>query len=201
MRLGDLDRSDRGRKVRPGTHPIPDPVQVVPEISLELLQALLIHTRRTLVGLHLPPHLPHQQPGNRKRLLLQPWFAHFALLPGTRRPRLNDMDNPDQPAPSLHPHPSSRSFTTTTGRSAGERRDRYSMPPVSAVGTLPLATPKTQRPQGTTLSNARLLTFRARAADQAHAASTPGTTWPILGHPPGSSRDSNFAPVSMPPMN
>ncbi len=32
----------------------------------------------------------------------------------------------------------------------------------------------------------RLLTFRARAADQAHAASTPGTTWPIHGHPPGS---------------
>ena len=27
--------------------------------------------------------------------------------------------------------------------------------------------------------DARLLTFHARAADQAHAASTPGTTWPV----------------------
>jgi hypothetical protein len=31
--------------------------------------------------------------------------------------------------------------------------------------------------------DARLLTFRARAADQAHAAFTPGTTWPIIGTP------------------
>ena len=31
--------------------------------------------------------------------------------------------------------------------------------------------------------NARLLPFRARAADQDHAAFTPGTTWPIIGTP------------------
>jgi hypothetical protein len=36
--------------------------------------------------------------------------------------------------------PASSGFTATTGRSASERRDRYSMPPVSAVGRLPLAT-------------------------------------------------------------
>ena len=36
--------------------------------------------------------------------------------------------------------PASSDFTATTGRSASERRDRYSMPPVSAVGRLPLAT-------------------------------------------------------------
>src|SRR5947207_3105515 len=46
--------------------------------------------------------------------------------------------------------------------------------------------------------DARLLTFRARAADQAHAASTPGTTWPVSGHPPGSSRGYPPAPVLMP---
>ena len=44
----------------------------------------------------------------------------------------------------------------------------------------------------------RLLTFRAGAADQAHVASMPGTTWPVNGYPPGSSRDYPPAPVSMP---
>ena len=39
--------------------------------------------------------------------------------------------------------------------------------------------------------DARLLTFHARAADQAHAASTPGATWPVHGYPPGSSRRPN----------
>jgi hypothetical protein len=36
--------------------------------------------------------------------------------------------------------------------------------------------------------DARLLTFRVRAADQDHAAYTPGTAWPTIGSPPGSSR-------------
>lgn len=64
----------------------------------------------------------------------------------------------------------------TTGRSASKRRDRYSMPPVSAVGTLPLATRETDPQARTATFDARLLTFRARAADQAHATYTPGTT-------------------------
>ena len=48
--------------------------------------------------------------------------------------------------------------------------------------------------------DARLLTFRAKAADQAHAACTPGTTWPVHGTParliPG---EFSGPPVSMPP--
>jgi hypothetical protein len=44
----------------------------------------------------------------------------------------------------------------------------------------------------------RLPTFRTQAADQAHATSTPGTTWPVSGHPPGPSRDRIDTPVSMP---
>jgi hypothetical protein len=59
-------------------------------------------------------------------------------------------------------------------------------------GNLPLAT-SSGRGIGT-----RLLTFRTGAADQAHVASMPGTTWPVNGHPPGSSRDYPPAPVSMP---
>ena len=67
------------------------------------------------------------------------------------------------------------------------------MPPVSAVGTLPLATLGGLRPRVDAF-DARLLTFRARAADQAHAAFTPGTTWPVIGHPPGSSRENSQTP-------
>src|SRR5450755_4245198 len=61
---------------------------------------------------------------------------------------------------------------------ASERRDRYSVPPVSAAGTLPLATRRTDPQARTAAFAARLLTFHARAADQDHAASTPDTTRP-----------------------
>jgi hypothetical protein len=57
------------------------------------------------------------------------------------------------------------------------------MPPVSAVGTLPLAARRTDPQARTAAFDARLLTFHARAADQAHAAFTPGTTWPVIGTP------------------
>ena len=91
--------------------------------------------------------------------------------------------------------PASSGFTATTGRSASERRDRYSMPPVSAVGTLPLATITTS----VAVFDARLLTFRARAADQAHAASTPDTTWPGTRAPARFiPRGYQGPPVSMP---
>jgi hypothetical protein len=74
------------------------------------------------------------------------------------------------------PTPDSRSFTATTGRSASKRRNWYSMPPVPAVGTLPLAARETDPQARTATFDARLLTFRARAADQDHATYTPGTT-------------------------
>ena len=84
------------------------------------------------------------------------------------------------------PTPASRDLSATTGRSASERRDRYSMPSVFCLGTLPLATFGACDPGRR--FDARLLTFRARAADQDHAAYTPGTAWPTLGSPPSSSR-------------
>jgi hypothetical protein len=69
------------------------------------------------------------------------------------------------------PCPHDRSFPTTTGRSA-------SAPPTAA---------------------ARLPMFHARAADQAHAASVPDTTWPVIGHPPGPAPAArSMATVSMP---
>jgi len=38
-------------------------------------------------------------------------------------------------------------------------------------------------------------TFRMRAADQGHVTSTPDATWPVSGHPPGSSRANSKHPV------
>jgi len=72
------------------------------------------------------------------------------------------------------------------------------MPPVSAVGRLPLATLEAYNP-GRRI-DARLLTFRARAADQAHAAFTPGTAWPVIGTPARPiTREQPDPSLSMPP--
>src|SRR5205814_8135158 len=43
----------------------------------------------------------------------------------------------------------------------------------------------------------RLLLFHAEAADRARVVYTPDTTWPVSGHPPGSSRSRRHTPVPM----
>ena len=89
------------------------------------------------------------------------------------------------------------------------RRALRAGPPASAAtGTqclrfLPLAR-SLSRPLGPATPDdafdARLLTFRARAADQAHAAFTPGTTWPIIGTPARLvTAEQPNPPLSMPP--
>ncbi|MDQ1023163.1 hypothetical protein QF035_000745 [Streptomyces umbrinus] len=60
------------------------------------------------------------------------------------------------------------------------------------LGALPLA-----RRHAADSVGACLLLFHAEAADRAHVAYMPDTTWPINGHPPGSSRSPDHAPVSM----
>jgi hypothetical protein len=86
----------------------------------------------------------------------------------------------------------SRDLTATTGRSAsapgtgthslaGSSRLRYSL-----------------RPPRAGASRNAFSRFPARAADRAHVTYTPGTAWPVNGHPPGSSRAGNLSPVSMP---
>jgi len=106
VRLRDLYRPDRGRKVRPRTHPIPDLVEVVHKIGPERLKVLPVHSRRALVGFDLPPRLPHHPLGNRKRLVLRPCLVHFPIPPDAHGRRLIEMDIPGEPAPSLRPHPS-----------------------------------------------------------------------------------------------
>lgn len=60
------------------------------------------------------------------------------------------------------------------------------------LGALPLA----RRPAADSVGSCLLL-FHAEAADRTHVAYMPDTTWPINGHPPGSSRSPDHAPVSM----
>jgi len=60
------------------------------------------------------------------------------------------------------------------------------------LSALPLTTPL---PAGSSI-RARLPTFRAEAAGRAHVASMPGTTWPVGGLPPGSSRAGQDLPGS-----
>jgi hypothetical protein len=127
--------------------------------------------------------------------------SRTACPPNLTCPRASSQEYPgcsceqiaDEPTPSLHPH--YRSFITTTGRSASGRRigtQRLRFPPCDA---LPLARP---RPTARTCPiDTRFPTFRAGAADRARAAFTPDTTWPISGHPPGSSRRLLTSPVSM----
>src|SRR5512132_861733 len=97
------------------------------------------------------------------------------------------------------PTPASRRFPATTGRSVSEPPRRYSVPSVAASArslSRPVDRHVACRPAGSV--GARLLMFRARAADQTHAVSTPGTAWPVHGHLPSSSRGSSCPPVLMP---
>ena len=121
MRLGDLHRPDRGRQVGPRAHPIPDLVEVVRKIGLELLEILTVHSRRALVGPDPPPRLPDHQLGDRKRLVFGLWHV-ASPPPRTRRPRLNESTFLISRPLRSTPTPDSRSFTATTGRSASERR-------------------------------------------------------------------------------
>ena len=82
VRLRDLHRPHPGREMEP-THPIPDLVEVVHKIGLELLEILPAYPRRALVGLDPPPRLPHHRLGNRKRLV----FGLPAPVEGAHRVR------------------------------------------------------------------------------------------------------------------
>jgi hypothetical protein len=140
------------------------------------------------------PEPPHQR-GDHNTFPARPDLPTRFLPDGVRRPVARANKPRDEPAPSLHPH--YRGFGATTSRSASRRRD----------GTQRLRLPPSTRslsPPADALANQRagsigtgLPTFRAGAADRAHATYTPDTTWPILGHPPGSSRELLAFPVSM----
>ena len=98
--------------------------------------------------------------------------------------------------------PASSGFPATTSRSASERLNRYSMPPVSAVGTLPLAARRTdpQAPDGHFQRSPSHVPCKSRrpGSRRLHAGHHLASNH---GHPPGSSRECRGSPVSMPSLN
>ena len=193
MRLRYFHRPHRRRKVRPRRHPIPDPIKIVLQIGLEVLDGPPVHPGGTLVRLDALIRLPHQLLRYAKRLSCPDLTCPLVSSQSNRlvaRANKPQMSRPLRSAP-------------ITGASA---LLRAGPPACAAIGTRRLTVSAARRapsrtrphPQGTGRSiGTRLPTFRAEAADQAHAASMPDTAWPINGHPPGSSRSRIDTPVSM----
>ena len=144
MCLGDFHRAHRRREVGPRGHPIPDLEEVVPQIRLELLDPLPVHSRRALVRLDLLPCLPDRPLRDLERLARCFQRVH-PTPPGNTVRLIERTPVTHDPAPSLHPH--SRSFTTTTSRSASASRDGTLMPGRKNVPTI-RALPLTHLPAG-----------------------------------------------------
>src|SRR6266540_5889 len=135
--------------------------------------------------------------GRTGRVLLG--FGMFPrFLPGPE-PRLTEPNIPGEPAPWLTRHPRKQRVHGYYGPVRRRAPRRYSVPSVSASAR------SLSRPSGACCDpgrriDARLLTFRARAADQAHAAFTPGTAWPVIGTPARPiTREQPDPSLSMPP--
>ena len=167
-----LHAPHRTREIAPRAHPVPQLVEIVPQLLFEQADADRVHARRPVIGPDLLPRLLNQALVDLKRLHLR-LGSLPGLLPWRVGPRLTLVCT----APSLQPH--YRTFTATTSRPA----------PVPRLGTLPLAVsaargPPSRGQQGTftlltwpSLSGRQVLLFRASARDE--------LTPPLHRAPPG----------------
>ena len=57
--LGYVNSAHGWRKVSTGTHSIPDSIQVIAQVSLEILDGLSVNSRRTSVRFHLLECFPY----------------------------------------------------------------------------------------------------------------------------------------------
>src|SRR5215469_7763095 len=166
-----LHAPHRPGKVTPRAHPVPQLVQIVPQLLLEHADADRVHARRAIIGPDLLPR-PHDDAlTDLKRLHLGP-----GSLPGLLPWRVGPGMTLVCTAPSLQPH--YRTFTATTSRPA----------PVPRLGTLPLAVSAAcgppSRGQGRvtpvtwpSLPGRQVLLFHASACDE--------LTPPLHRAPPG----------------
>src|SRR5947207_7150312 len=172
MILRYLHAPHRSREVAPRAHPVPQLVQVAPQLLFEQADADGVHARRPVIGPDLLPRLHDEALIDLKRLHLGPGPVPW-LLPWRVGPGMTLVCT----APSLQPH--YRTFLTTTSRPA----------PVPRAGTLPLAVsaacgPPSRGQQGTLAlitrpprSGRQVLLFHASACDE--------LTPPLHRAPPG----------------
>ena len=66
--LGNVNSTHWRREVRSGAHPIPDSIEIVTQVSVEILDGLSVHPRCPSVRLHLPIRFPHLALRNTKWL-------------------------------------------------------------------------------------------------------------------------------------
>jgi hypothetical protein len=140
MRLRNLHRPHLRRKVRPRRHPIPDLVQIVVPIRIEVVDGAPVRSRRTLVRLNALICLPHQTLRNVKRLVRLTRLAHSSPPTRTSVPWLLKYTNLTMSRPLRSTPITGASPLLRAGPPA--RPHRYSVPPVSAVGNLPIAHPR-----------------------------------------------------------
>jgi hypothetical protein len=190
MGLRDFNRAHRRREVGAGGEPVPDLVQIVLQIGLELRDFHRVHAGCALVRLDFLPRLPDSPLRDIERLARCFQLVH-AIPPGALPvDRTNQATN--DPAPS-HPLPLQglhRYYEPVRQRVPR----RYSAP----CGSAARGTPCRTAPRGGPASiGTRLLLFRVEAADRARVVYMPDATWPVSGYPPGSSRSRRNTPVPM----
>src|SRR5271169_5745793 len=188
MRFRYLYRLHRRWKIRPRGHPIPDLIQVSPQILLEALHRHAIHPGGPFIGLNPPVRLPHQLLRYRKRLVLLTRLAHSSpprIPSGCSREQTLD-----EPAPSLRSR--YRSFVTTTSRSAGGLRIGTQHLTISVARCAPSRHP----PPAAGKRQADRYQYRnppshvpCRSRRTGSRPPMPDTAWPVNGLPPDSSRD------------
>src|ERR1017187_3854770 len=198
MVLRYLDGPHRSGHVAASAHPVPELVEVVPLVALELGDADGVDTRCTGIGPDLLPRLENEAFGYLKRLHLRLRFARrFLPRRVDRRPLLTC------PAPSLQTH--YRTFITTTSWPV----------PVPRIGTLTLpdsagwGSPSCDQGADNThfdwssVSRRQVLLFPASACDELtppshrtppgpHAGSSPAEGTPMVCRCPGTESNPRF---------
>src|SRR5204863_9531006 len=133
----------RRREVGARGEPVPDLVQVVLQIGLELRDRHHVHAGCALVRLDLLPRLPDSPLRDIERLARCFQLVHATPPPGSPGvDRTNTVTN--DPVPSLRPH--YKGITATTNRSASAPSDGYSAPCGSAARGTPCRTAPGRRP-------------------------------------------------------
>ena len=122
MRLRYLHGQHRRRKITPRRHPVPDPVQIVLQVLLELLDASTRPPRRHPYW-PAPSPRPPAPPTSKSRTTCLTISARPSRLLPNPTVRLIQRTQPRMTRPlGSTPTASSRSFAATTSRSAGATR-------------------------------------------------------------------------------